>query len=395
MQSGRVAAACITMAPGCHRAPAEVDVPGMTTTFLLFGVPLLALAGGIAAWRVHGRRRRIGNVAAVSAEPVPTVPEPVRAAEQPAPGQSGSSCGGILSRMRAIAFDEEAGDDRRMNPADAAHAQVARAASATLSHIAPGSRYAPRRPQLLPQLLNVVNDDASSGREIAGIIARDPALTGNLLRIANSALYRVRPEPIENIERAVVLIGTDGLRQMIAVALMQPVLNGGPGAFGRLPSIIWEHTLLSAVAAAEYARQVERIDAFSAQMLGLLHGLGSIVVVQVARDGYEKHPALAPDPGVVDRLLERWAARTARGLARDWVLPGRIEPALDDQRREVPLGKLSPLARSLHVGRFAGAAAMLHRSGRMDAEAALALMQQELELREDVAARIWERISRT
>lgn len=370
----------------------------MTTTFLLFGVPLLALAGGVAAWWLYGRRNRDSGVAAVSVKRSTAVSrpaEPAAAQEDPRPAPPGMTGREILARMYATAFEERTTGDRRVDPGAGIHGRVARSAIAVLSRIHPGSHYAPRRPQLLPQLLNVVNDEDSSGREIAAIIARDPALAGNLLRIANSALYRVRPEPIENIERAVAMIGTDGLRHLIAVALMQPVLNERGGTFGRLPSVVWEHTLLSSVAAAEYARHVERIDPFSAQMLGLLHGLGSIVVVQVLRDSYEKYADIAPDPARIGQFLEQWSAPTAQRLQQGWDLPVRIAPALEDQRRDVPLEELGPLGRSLRIGRVVGAAAMLHRLRRIDVDTVFVLMQQGLGLREELAARIWERLSRT
>jgi HD-like signal output (HDOD) protein len=369
----------------------------MTTTFLFFGAPLLALAGGVATWRLYGRRGRDGGVAAVSREtraPIASPAEPAATPEEPEPVRPGMTGTEILARMYATAFDRPSAGGHRAEPARI-HGQVVRSAIAVLSRIHPGSHYAPRRPQLLPQLLNVVNDEDSSGREIASIISRDPALAGNLLRIANSALYRVRPEPIESIERAVALIGTDGLRHLIAVALMQPVLSDRGGALGRLPAIVWEHTLLSAVAAAEHARHVERIDPFSAQMLGLLHGLGSIVVVQVARDSYERYAGVAPDADRVRQLLERWSAPTALRLQQGWNLPVRIAPALEDQRCNVPLDELTPLGRSLRIGRIVGAAAMLHRLHQIDADTVSALMQQELRLRTELAERVWERLSRT
>jgi HD-like signal output (HDOD) protein len=369
----------------------------MTTTLLLIAVSLLGVAGGTAGWWLHARRRGrafeaapAGRAAGI-AEPA----GPAASTPQAGPAQAPSSAADIVARMYALAFEDGGDDDAQVDPSSPLHGKIARAAAGLLSRIKPGSSYAPRRPHLLPQLLRIVNDEDSSVREIAAIISRDPAMAGNLLRISNSVLYRVSPEPVEDIQRAVAMIGTDGLRQMIAVALMQPVLSGGSGPFARLPAIIWEHTLLAAVATAEHARHVERKDAFTAQMLGLLHGLGSIVVVQVARDSYRQHPELAPDPAVVLRLLEQWAARTARRLSRDWALSASIAPALDDQRRDAPLRELTPLGRSLRIGQVAGAAAMLHRLGRIQVEAAFVLMQQRLGLHEDLAARIWERLSRT
>src|SRR5690606_4439610 len=135
----------------------------------------------------------------------------------------------------------------------------------------------PRRPQLLPQLLGMLNDDRASSRQIAEVIGRDPALATNLLRVANSPMYRVQSSPVQSLDRAVALVGTDGLRQLVAVALMQPVMHLEGGATGSLPQQVWEHTELAAGIAARNAGGRGRDAVFAAQLLALLQGLGSIM----------------------------------------------------------------------------------------------------------------------
>lgn len=365
----------------------------MTTSTLLIAVVLLALAGGVFGWwqwrRLAGR-----DAAGIVAAGGRTAGSDLREA---APGDAGAAQAGgdireLFARLHAIAFDD-APPVPEGRPGKE-HAPVIAAAGALLARIETQPRYAPRRPQLLPQLMQAVNDAESSGKAIAAIIGQDPALAGNLLRLANSALYRVQSLPVENIERAVALVGTDGIRQLIAVALMQPVMQVGDGAFGRCPAVIWEHTLLAAAAAAEHARRIEHGDAFAAQMLGLLHGLGAIIVVQVLRDEYARRPELAPDPGVAAALLDQWAAPTARRVAQGWELSARIAQALDDQQRPDAPGELTPLGRSLRFGRAAGALAMLHRHGRIEEAEAQAWLAR-LDSRHEAVSRIWERISRS
>jgi len=53
---------------------------------------------------------------------------------------------------------------------------------------------------MLPQLLGALNDPDASGRDIAGIIARDPALAANLLKLANSTFYRSHAVPVESLD---------------------------------------------------------------------------------------------------------------------------------------------------------------------------------------------------
>ena len=102
------------------------------------------------------------------------------------------------------------------------HQRIVESAMAAIGDAATQARYTPRRPNLLPQLMRALGDEEMSRRTLAALIARDPALVGSLLKMANSAFYRVTSKPVESVERAVVILGSDGLRSMIAAALMQP-----------------------------------------------------------------------------------------------------------------------------------------------------------------------------
>jgi hypothetical protein len=124
-------------------------------------------------------------------------------------------------------------------------------------------KYLPRRPSLLPQLMTAINSD-SSMRAMAKIIGEDGALLGGLLKLSNSAFYGVRRhKPIESLEKAVALVGTDGLRSLVATALLHPVMTGTRGPFSSFAEATWEHSQYSAACAELHAAQIEDSDAFS------------------------------------------------------------------------------------------------------------------------------------
>ncbi|WP_445099498.1 HDOD domain-containing protein [Lysobacter sp. F60174L2] len=366
-------------------------------SLLLVGLVLLLIAG-VAVWAVRRRRPLVSGAGAprhaALSRPGLAARGDTDAAVQ---GEGGTPAGAgdalareLMGRFHSIAFEDGAFSQHAV-VAGTAHADVVACSVATLSKIETQPRYTPRRPQLLPQLMRTVNDPNASGQAMAAIIARDPALAGNLLRIASSALYCVQSKPVENIAHAVAMVGTDGIRHLIAAALVQPVMGApGGGAFGRLAGLIWDHTLMSAAAAADHAAQVERDDAFSAQLLGLMQGLGSATVARVARDQYARRAGLVPDASVVAALLDGWAAPTARRLAEKWSLPPRIRQALDDQQRGVAPD--SP-GRSLRFGRAAAALAMLCQHGRMEDGEALRLLAS-IEPRDHATVEIWKRLRR-
>ena len=209
---------------------------------------------------------------------------------------------------------------------------------------------------MLPQLLHAVNDSEISRRELATIIAGDPALVGNLLKLANSSFYRINAQPVESIDRAVALLGTEGIRSLVAAAITQPVFSVSGGEFTRFPEITWEHTLRCAGAAKAHAAIVGNSDPFAAQLLGLVMGLGAIIVFRVALDQYAARRKLRPSAAVIASL---------RG-ATSWELSGRMLAALEDQMPGRLNHEPNSLGRSVHFGRLVGARAVLHANGRID-----------------------------
>jgi HD-like signal output (HDOD) protein len=246
------------------------------------------------------------------------------------------------------------------------HAEVISATADVLQDASTEDRYTPRRPSLLPQLLRAVNDEDVSRRALVAIISKDPSLVGNLLKMANSPFYRVSAQAVESIDRAVVILGNDGIRSLIAAALAQPIFQIRGGDFPRFPEIAWEHTFRTASAAVTHTAIVEKSDPFAAQLLGLVAGMAGIVVFRVALDQYEARPKLHPHPGVMASLLDTQSVAVAKRISVSWGLSDRIIAALDDQTTAVAADRQTALGRSLTFGRLASALAVLYTHKSID-----------------------------
>jgi len=185
--------------------------------------------------------------------------------------------------------------------------------------------------------------------------------------MANSAYYRVTSQPVETIERAVVILGSDGLRSLIATALMQPIFRVPiGGGFPRFPEIVWEHALRSAHASIPHAALVERTDQFAAELLCLITGLAEIVLFRAAMDYFGSLPKRkSPDPIVIASLLSSQAATFAWRIGASWELSQLVLASLEEQMVESAEPTTS-LGRSLRFGRCAGALAVLHTNSVID-----------------------------
>lgn len=350
---------------------------------VLFLVVILAIVAVAMSLLRRSRRRPLEDVprTVVTEVPPPALPAP----EEPDTAGPALSVDTVLHKLNELAFS------RSLTTSVAGHEDISGAVTKALETAANEPRYAPRRPMLLPELMRAVSDADTSRRELAQMISKDPSLVGSLLKLANSPFYRMSSQAIESVDRAVAVIGTEGIRSLIAAALVQPVFKVSGGDFSQFPEVIWDHTFLAANAAETYAAVIVNSDPFAAQLLALVNGLGAIVVFRVALDQYAARPHLRPDAATIVSLLDAHTSRVARAVAASWKLSERILTALEEQTPEKAVNDPTPLGRALKFGRFIAALAVLNTRGLIDDGAA----KRSLEASGATGAhfeRIWERI---
>jgi HD-like signal output (HDOD) protein len=295
-------------------------------------------------------------------------------AEQKALPSPGDQADRALSRATTTHLLYELAFGAPLAPhVSAEHVKALAAVASTLQAAATDARYAPRRPLLLPELVRAVNDSDTTRRELAQMIARDPALVGSLLKLANSPIYRRGSQPVESVERALAVLGTQGARSLVSAALMQPVFRPATGDAAQFPEIVWEHTQRAAAAAETHAALVESTDPFAAQLVALVMGLGAIVVYRIALDQFAAR-RLPPEPTAIASLLEEHTAKVARQIAASWELSERVLEALEEQQAERVERPASALGRSLRFGLVVGAVSVLRTHGRIDDDAGLATL---------------------
>ena len=267
--------------------------------------------------------------AAVAAEAASKDP-PSDLRQTPEPPGAAAGRGGAIPGLRRGSPQAPADGARARRPRagdvqDRAHEQIVTAALAAISDPAAQKNYFPRRPNLLPELMHAINDESMSVRQLVAIVARDPALVGSLLKVANSSFYRISPQPIESIERAIVVLGNDGPRSVTAAALMQPIFQvSRAGAAPRFPELVWEHAVRSAHAAIPHAALVERVNAFAAELLSLISGLAEIALFRAV---IEHCPPSSQQDEVDPLVIASISTRTRR------LSPGTSAPIGGCRRR--------------------------------------------------------------
>lgn len=269
------------------------------------------------------------------------------------------------------------------------HAEVLTKVGESLRQSMRERDYFPRRPMQLPKLLQAINDADSTRAELVRLILQDPTLAGAALQRANSAFYRVSAAPVENLDRAVFLLGTDGLRGLVATAILQPVFRVPRGYFETFADCTWEQGERTANAAETHARQSGAADPFVTLLLSMLTQLANIVLFRVTMDKYREYPNVLPRAEVFIAAIRAHRARMATLIATTWELADPSMVALREREDRISPERMSAIGRCVYYAELGGSLALLAARKVYSQDGAQAILKQQ-GLREEEVQTLWQ-----
>ena len=174
------------------------------------------------------------------------------------------------------------------------------------------------------RLMALVADENVSFKEVAKLIALDPALAGETLRMANSGLYG-RRQQVQSVLHAIAMVGLHRLTHIVVTAALW---RGMPQRTSPFVKGWWRHS----VAAALIAEHSARLPIDHAYTASLLHGVGQLALFEHAGQDYSRLVSGAVSNGVDLLETERAAYATDHaelaGLILDaWDLPEIVQDA--------------------------------------------------------------------
>jgi HD-like signal output (HDOD) protein len=195
----------------------------------------------------------------------------------------------------------------------------------------------PRVPAVVPQLLKSLRDDSVSGAELARQIARDTVLVAEVIREANSPMFR-SAKPVTTIDGAVMVLGENGLRILLARVAFRPIIDmqGGRMVKSVAPRL-WLQSDACALAASLLAPDLGA-DPFEAYLAGLVLNVGLIVAFRII-DQLDQ-PVVPQSDAFCEALLAS-SRELSVMIATHWELPPFVAFAIARAGRtgSVPLAE--------------------------------------------------------
>jgi putative nucleotidyltransferase with HDIG domain len=125
------------------------------------------------------------------------------------------------------------------------------------------------------QVLRISANPDSTTDELKQVIATDVALTAQILKIANSAMFGMMRE-VRTLTQAIMTLGFSTIKSVVIASSAKNLYSRGNT--GLQERLMWEHALITALAGRAYGREIRFPRAEECFLGGLLHDIGKSVL---------------------------------------------------------------------------------------------------------------------
>ncbi len=181
-------------------------------------------------------------------------------------------------------------------------------------------------PEVTIKIIKIVEDPESSAQDLNKVITNDPALGARILKVVNSAFYGL-PGQIGSINRAIVLLGLNAVKNIAIAASLAKLFRGGQISPNFNARDLWQHSIATATCTQLLSREIGLGLPDEAFLAGLIHDIGIMVEMQARRtkliEAIDKSVA---DPAHSFRELETQVIGATHeqfgaALCRHWKFP--------------------------------------------------------------------------
>jgi putative nucleotidyltransferase with HDIG domain len=182
----------------------------------------------------------------------------------------------------------------------------------------------PQFPENITRLSRLLSDPDSKMSDIAMQISNDVTLTGELLKLVNSASFALA-NPCASIADAVKLVGLRGIKNLLFSIGSVRTFRNVPGS----KEVLWTHAYRVAFYSYNMARNFcisERSAIDDAYICGLLHDMGKIIFETAHPDLILKLMNICKDKGASQDIFEKLISGVNHGeigakVAEKWNFP--------------------------------------------------------------------------
>jgi HD-like signal output (HDOD) protein len=182
-------------------------------------------------------------------------------------------------------------------------------------------------PDICVKVNRLIDAPNYSAATLGDLVSQDTDISARLLRLVNSAFFNLQA-PVETISRAVTVVGTSELRNLIMATAATRVFTGIPSDLVDMAEF-WRYSLTSGVIAGELASRCRVLHTERLFVMGVLHDIGRLAIYLKLPDDSRDILLIAGGddtllPEVEDDILGFNHMQVGEALLHKWRLPQSI-----------------------------------------------------------------------
>jgi HD-like signal output (HDOD) protein len=138
-------------------------------------------------------------------------------------------------------------------------------------------------PEITLKIIELVENPRSTAQDLNKLISNDPALVARILKVVNSAFYGL-PGQIGSINRAIVLLGLNAVKNIVIAASLTKLFRGGRVSPHFSAKDLWAHSIAVGVMSKMIVTRLHNALPDEAFLAGLIHDIGILVELQAFRE---------------------------------------------------------------------------------------------------------------
>jgi HD-like signal output (HDOD) protein len=183
-------------------------------------------------------------------------------------------------------------------------------------------------PRVCAQLAQLTAQQVTDAAQLSRLIQSDPALAGEIMRVANSPALRPRAA-IVSLQQAVSWLGVAEVRNIAMAVMLRGEVFVAPGHEPESEEL-WREAWLAGLWAKEIARE-RRKHVESAFLAALMHRTGAALALKIlSRFEFEQRTVM--DAQTFADLVVEFEAPYGKLLMKSWHLPDDVQGAASDWR---------------------------------------------------------------
>jgi putative nucleotidyltransferase with HDIG domain len=200
-----------------------------------------------------------------------------------------------------------------------------------LNEIVSNIKSFPSMPATGAKMLKMLEDPETTVDEIEDVLRHDPGLTGNVLRLANSAYFGI-PSKVASTRQAVLLLGLKKLVQLVIASCVNAVMDKPVPGYNLPPGDLWRHSIAVSIASEALVKDKKHIGAEDIFTPALLHDIGKLILGHFVKQEQAAIEKIA-DTGVPyvvaeNKVLGTDHAEVGAQILTQWAFPSDVIDAV-------------------------------------------------------------------